>query len=313
MTEKQKKTLLSVALFAQIHYLYDAFTEKMHTNPITRLHPTAFVLLIDQSGSMKERIVYAGAEMTKSRAVTFIVSSFIDELLYRARREGGTRDYYDIAAVGYSGDGVCSLVSPSGEFTTPSRLAASNVRREKVSRERMLPSGRSVVAVTEHNIRIPEKAVGITPMCGALDNAHSLVEWWCRQKRNRNSYPPTVINITDGEASDGNGEKVRAAAALIRSTGTSDGNTVLMNIHLARRGEDAVPVLFPSSAGELPGVRYARLLWDISSEMPACCNDMIEGFCAGTASPPFRAVGWGSHMNSVAAMMNIGSVNSVML
>ncbi len=284
----------------------------MYTNPITRLHPTAFILLLDQSGSMKERIVYAGTEMTKSRAVSLIASSFIEELLYRARREGGTRDYYDIAVVGYSGDGVSPLVSSEWEFTTPSCLAATAVRTEKVSRERILPSGRSVVAVTEHNIWIPEKAAGITPMCGALGKALSLVEWWCRQKRGRNSYPPTVINITDGEASDGTDDDVRAIGARIRATGTSDGKTLLMNIHLARAGEGALPVLFPSSPQELPDVRYARLLWDISSEMPNCCNDMIEGFRQG-AAPPFRAVGWGSPMNSVAAMMNIGSVNSVML
>ena len=285
----------------------------MYTNPITRLHPTAFILLIDQSGSMKERIVYAGTEMTKSRAVTLIASSFIDELLYRARREGGVRDYYDIAVLGYSGDGVSSLVSSEGEFTTPSRLAASAVRTEKISRERILPSGRSVVAVTEQNIRIPEKAAGITPMCGALGKALSLVEWWCRQKRGRESYPPMVINITDGEASDCKGDDVRTLAARIRATGTSDGATILMNIHLARGGDGAGPVLFPSSTYELPDVRYARLLWEISSDMPTCCNDMIEGFREGASSPPFRAVGWGSPMNSVAAMMNIGSVNSVML
>ena len=146
----------------------------MYTNPITRLHPTAFVVLIDRSGSMKERIVFAGAEMPKSRAVALVANSFLDELLNRARRDGGTRDYYDIAVIGYSGDGVSSLVSPYGEFTSPSRLMASGTRREKISRERVLPSGHSVVAVSEHNVWIDEKAAGVTPMCGAL---RELVLW----------------------------------------------------------------------------------------------------------------------------------------
>ena len=287
----------------------------MYTNPITRLHPTAFIILIDQSGSMKERIVFAGAEMPKSRAVTFVANTFIDELLHRARREGGTRDYYDIAVVGYSGDGVHSLISPTGEFTTPSRLAATGVKREKISRERLLPSGRSVVAVTGHNAWIREKAAGITPMCGALGEGLSLAAWWCRQKRNRDSYPPTVVNITDGEASDGSGDQVREIAEKIRRTGTSDGATILMNIHLARGGDGSSPVLFPSSPDQLPDHRYARLLWDISSEMPASYNDTIAGFRqrAEGAGPPFRAVGWGTHMSEVAAMMNIGSINSMML
>jgi hypothetical protein len=284
----------------------------MYSAPITRLHPTAFILLVDRSGSMRERVVFSGAEMTKARAVTLVANSFIDELLYRARREEGTRDYYDMAVIGYSGDGVRSLVSPDGEFTSPSRLAALPVPREMISRERVLPSGRSVVAVTRHNVWFREKAAGVTPMCEALGEALSLVEWWCRQKRNRVGYPPTVINITDGEASDGDAGAVRAVAERIRRTGTADGRTILMNLHLARKDDPHSPVLFPSSPSELPDHRYARLLWDMSSDMPDNYHDTIASMRPG-AVPPFRALGWGSHIGEVAAMMNIGSVNSVML
>lgn len=297
----------------------------MYSNPITRLHPTAFIVLIDRSGSMKEKIVFAGAEMSRSRAVTMVANSFIDELLYRARREGGTRDYYDIAVLGYSGDGVDSLVSLPGEFTTPSRLASSRVRRERFSYERTLPSGRSVMTVTERNMWIREKAAGVTPMCGALREALLLVEGWCRRRANAASYPPTVINITDGEASDGSSDDVRAIAERIRHTGTSDGNTIFINIHLARNSDGDIggagdahgssggaPVLFPSSPTELPAHRYARLLYDISSEMPEPYHDVVASMRPGAVAP-FRGVAYNSHIGDLAAMMNIGSVNSVIL
>ncbi len=284
----------------------------MYSASITRLHPTAFILLVDQSGSMAERIVFGGVNTTKARAVSLVAASFIDELLYRVRREGGPRDYYDIAALGYSGDGVRSLLSPAGEFTTPSRLGASEVRRERISRERLLPSGRSVMAVTEQNVWFEERATGSTPMCAALREGLSLAARWCSHKRNRASYPPSVINITDGEASDGGADDVRSIAEAIRATGTDDGHTILMNIHLARSGEETLPVLFPSSPDELPAHRYARLLWDISSEMPESYDDVICSLRQG-AAPTFRAVGWGCHIGGVAAMMNIGSVNTVML
>jgi hypothetical protein len=265
---------------------------------------------------MKEKIVFTGIEMTKAHAVTLVANSFIDELLHRARREGGVRDYYEIAVLGYSGDGVDSLVSPYGEFTQPSRLAARRVHRERTTRERLLPSGRSVVAVTEHNVWIHEKAAGITPMCGAMRDALALVERWCRQKQNAASYPPTVINITDGEASDGNADTIRAIAERIRRTGTRDGNTLLINIHLARRSgdgaENSKPILFPSSPEELPDSRYARLLYDISSDMPDNYHDIIAAQRIG-AAPPFRAVAFNSLIGDVAAMINIGSINSVML
>ncbi|MDR2891377.1 MAG: VWA domain-containing protein [Alistipes sp.] len=283
----------------------------MYNAPITRLHPTAFVVLIDRSCSMRERIAWGGAEMTKARAVTLVANTFIDELVFRARREGGTLDYYDIAMLGYSGDGINYLVSPYGEFTTPSRLVASGVRREKIARERVLPSGRSVVAVTEQNMWIREKAAGVTPMCAALREGASLVEWWCRRRKNANSYPPTVINITDGEASDGSDDEIRAIAERIRRAGTKNGAALLINIHLARGG-DGTPVIFPSRLDELPDHRYSRLLWDMSSEMPESYHDAILSARPGAAAP-FRAMAWGSHIGQLAAMMNIGSVNSIML
>lgn len=282
----------------------------MYSVPITRLHPTAFIVLIDQSGSMREKIVFGGSEMSKARAVALVTNSFIDELIYRARREGGIRDYYDIAVMGYSGDGVRSLISPDGEFSSPSKLAATRVRREIISRERLLPSGRSVLAVTEHNMWIAEKASGKTPMCEALAKVLTLVGGWCGQKRNSQSYPPTVINITDGESSDCDPVLVADTARKIRQTGTEDGNTILMNIHLSPAGDDRA-MLFPSSIGELPDRRYARMLWEMSSEMPAVCHDTIRAMRPG-ADAPFRAMGWGCHIGGLAAMMNIGSVNSMM-
>jgi hypothetical protein len=283
----------------------------MYSAPITKTHPTAFAVLIDQSGSMSERITFAGSEMSKAGAVALVANLFIDELLYRARREGGTRDYYDVAVLGYGGGGVRSLVSPEGEFTTPSRMAAAGARREKISRERLLPSGRSVVAVTEHNVWIEERADGETPMGQALGRGLALIEGWCRHNRNTENYPPTMINITDGETSDCDAGTVARIAARIRRSGTLDGNTLFMNIH-PDMGIGDGPVLFPSSEEELPDHRYARLLWEISSEMPAAYHDMIRAL-RPDSNPPFRAMGWNSHIAGVAAMMNIGSVNSVMI
>jgi hypothetical protein len=282
-----------------------------HSHPITRLNPTAFIVLIDLSGSMTEKIIFGGIEMTKARAVTHATSSFIDELLFRARRESGTYDYYDIAVLGYSGDGVESLISPPGEFTSPSVLAASGARREKIVRERKMPMGRSAMTVNIQNVWIDEKASGSTPMCQALNEGLSLVEAWCKRRKNSESYPPTVINITDGEASDCNTDNVRAIASRIRATGTSDGNTLLINIHLASGG-DGRPVMFPSSPDELPDHRYARMLWDISSEMPESYHDVIT-FMRPDATAPFRGVAWCSQIGELITMMNIGSVNSLMI
>jgi hypothetical protein len=283
----------------------------MYTAPITRLHPAAFVVLIDRSGSMSEAITFMGQAMPKSQAVAIVANSFIDELVYRAHRSGEIYDYYDVAVLGYSGDGVESLLAPKGQFTRPSRLVLTDVRREKLSQERLLPNGRAVVAVIEQNMWIEPKATGATPMRAALNESLELLEKWCKAKNNRESYPPTVLNITDGEASDGSEDDIREIATRIRAVGTADGNTLLINIHLGRM-EKGVSVAFPTSPDQLSAHRYARLLWDISSEMPPAYHRFVAQMRGGEGGIP-RGIGFNCPLADVIAMMNIGSINSIML
>lgn len=304
----------------------------MYGSPITCKTPTAFVVLLDQSGSMNERIVFGGHEMAKSKAVSLVASSFLDELVHRARRENGVRDYYEMAVLGYGGAGVRSLISPPGGFTTPSKLIAGPVERVRTSRERLLPTGRSAIAVTEQNLWVAERAEGATLMCAAMEEALKLVSDWCRRPKNANSYPPTIINITDGDASDGSADEIRDLAGRIRATGTADGPTLFINVHLVPTETGAVrrggatgssggagqsaspmgvagdeygkfaPVLFPASPEELPDHRYAQLLWEISSDLPD-----------GYGFPGARGVAFNAGIAELAAAMNIGSVNLVTL
>jgi hypothetical protein len=168
-----------------------------------------------------------------------------------------------------------------------------------------------VVTVTEQNMWIEPEAAGATPMRAAMGEALALLEKWCRRKSNRASYPPTVLNITDGEASDGSEDDIREIARQIRATGTADGNTLLINIHLGRC-EEGVSVAFPTSPDQLPPHRYARLLWDISSEMPAPYHDFVADMRGEAGGSP-RGMSFNCPLSDVVAMMNIGSVNSLIL
>ena len=79
----------------------------MYTQEITRTHRTAFVIAIDQSSSMQESVVVNSRRMTKAEAVAAITNRLIDELVMRARRDDGIRNYYDIAVIGYGNEKVC--------------------------------------------------------------------------------------------------------------------------------------------------------------------------------------------------------------
>jgi hypothetical protein len=262
--------------------------------------------MIDRSGSMSEMIRFGAEMMPKSEAVAFVANTFIDELLHRARREHGVCDYYDMAVLGYSGDGVEWLIGDKEAFTTPSRLAAQNVRRQKVVRERVLPSGKTTLAATEHNMWIEPKAVGVTPMHEALRKALVLIEKWCRHRNNATSYPPTIINITDGEASDASSKQLSELASRIRATGTLDGKTLLINIHLSHASDDESSVIFPCSRSELPARRYASLLYEMSSVMPERYEEVIAAL-RSEGKPPFKGMSYNSPVNDLIAMMNINS------
>lgn len=281
----------------------------MYQNSITRTHRTAFVIMIDQSGSMQESVLFGAERMTKAEGVALAANTFIDEIISRSRRDGGIYDYYDIAAIGYSGDGVYSLLDGERSFTQPSRLAAREVRKTSRMVVNTLPDGREIMTVCQHNAWIQPRSVGGTPMYEAFSKVLGMVSAWCRKTSNADSYPPTVINITDGEGSDADGEKIREITARIKTVKTSDGNVLLFNMHLCGEHDSVAPsVLFPCDSSELPDRRYARLLYDISSQMPEAYNPLIAEIRGG-GRPPYKGMSYNCSLSNIADVLNIGSVS----
>ena len=279
-----------------------------YTQSITRRHRTAFVLAIDQSGSMVEELEFRGRRLSKAAAVAEVTNSLLSELLLRATREGEVRDYYDIAVVGYSGAGVHSLLSADETFVPITALegAARNIRRSSV--ERRLPDGQP--AFNEVTVRewIAPAASGQTPMYEALLYVHDLVEAWCRHEEHRESFPPSVFNITDGEASDSDEEELSQIAGRIRSLGTDDGQALLVNIHLAS-GNAAQGRIFLTEEEAAYNNRYARLLYDLSSPMPPLFEEAIRSLRGDNALPPFRGMCYNASITELLSILNVGSIS----
>ena len=280
----------------------------MYEARISRSHPAAFIILIDQSGSMQEPTSFLGRKMAKAEAVALTVNMLISELLSRSRREDGYRDYFDIAVLGYHGNSVTSLWSdPNNVFMKPGELVGAELERVPVQVERRLPSGKTVVSVVNQKIWVRPFADDRTPMFRALTECHRLCEQWCSRKAHRRSYPPTIFNITDGESSDGDDRQLEQIAASIRQLGTEDGNALLINIHISS-DMSMRPVLFAASESELPDQRYARLLYRMSSQMPSVYDESIV-LLKGTGEGPFRGISYNAGMTDLVGMMSIGTVS----
>ena len=244
-------------------------------------------------------------KMSKAEAVAYTANILITELIDRSRRKDGVRNYYDIAVVGYSDDEVRMLLSEDG-FVSVKSLAERIPEAVTISFEESMPD--KTTALVKHHIHpwIEPKAEGNTPMYEALLRIREMVEEWCEQEQNRQSFPPIVFNITDGEASDCDDNELRYAADMLRRTGTEDGQTLLINIHLST--DLSLPsMIFPMAEELLSANRYARLLAECSSLMPESFNAEIGELKISASTPPYRAMGYNASVIELLSIINIGS------
>lgn len=282
---------------------------KNFVREITRRHRTAFLFAIDRSLSMRGVVEMAdGRTITKAECVACAVNNAVTELVLRATRDDGIRDYYDIAVLGYDECGVVPLIDPRRAFIPVGELEAYRPAPVRRLVERCDGEGRRVLGEEWTTMWIEPAASGSTPMYEALREVRNLLKGWCSDPRNSESFPPVVINITDGEASDCHPVELRAIAGEIKSLGTSEGRVLLMNIHITS-GRDTRPMLFPSAAQTRPAERYAQLLAECSSELPPQLEPIVRATVGDGADAEGRrlAMGYDASPEALITLLNIGS------
>lgn len=243
-------------------------------------------------------------KMSKAQALTIISSALITELIDRCRRTDGLRNYYDIAIVGYGDDKVEMLLGDEG-FVAIDALARRTtipltLQYELQQEEQVKVIEQTIPAWFE------DKAEGNTPMYEALLRVKELVEEWCGREQNRESFPPIVINISDGEISDGSYGEMMDITSLIRRQATNHGNTLLLNIHL-ESNSDLHSLIFPTEQELIGATTAMQMMAEASSSMPEIFNAEIIKLKGGGAKPPFKAMGYNANILEVISIMNIGS------
>ena len=247
--------------------------------------------------------------MTKADAVASITNGMLFELIERARRSDGVRDYYDIAVLGYSGDDeVYSLLPGSREAISVTELAAGEPPLKTEIVEYRLPDGSNALREISTPAWVEPEAVGQTPMCEALRRVRDIAAKWCADPVHAESFPPIVFNITDGEATDCDDEELCAVAEQIKSLRTADGNVLLVNIHIAA-GDTPRTVFFPSTEEAGYPNRYAAVLYECSSLMPEVFDEAIREAKGPGATPPFRGMSYNASAEQLITMLNIGSIS----
>lgn len=232
-----------------------------YTAEINRTNPSCFLFLVDQSASMGSP--FGGAsEKKKCEGLADALNRLLQNLLIKCAKAEGIRDYFHVGVVGYGSEAALALSGPlAGQpLVTMSDLAAHPLRVEQRTRRVLDASGAMMDQGFKFPVWVEPVAQGKTAMCRALTLAHEYVSGFVG--RFPHSFPPVVINISDGRATDGDPEE---PAAALRELTTSDGNVLLFNIHVSSSA--AEPVEFPGKESVLAHP-YARLLFRLSSPLP---------------------------------------------
>lgn len=231
-----------------------------YTAEISRKQPTAFVFLIDQSGSMDEKMASGQA---KAEFVADVLNKTIYQLIIRSTKADGVRDYFDLGVVAYGGKGIDSGFG--GALAHSMIHPLSSVERSPLridTRAKKVSDGAG--GLVEQNVKFPvwfdPRSSGGTPMCEALKKVAGLLVDWCNA--HERSYPPTVIHVTDGASTDGDPESI---AHHVQQIATVDGQCLLFNLHIDT-GE-GTGIIFPSSESVLPDAN-SKMLFRCSSPFP---------------------------------------------
>ncbi|MCG8918135.1 VWA domain-containing protein [Actinokineospora sp. PR83] len=270
----------------------------MYTAEINRRRPACLLLLVDQSFSMSEQW---GTGPSKADALALSVNRLLGNAVIQCSKgDNRVLDYFEIGVIGYGGEVQFALHgTDAGRPLLPISQVADNPRRiDEVMRKEADGAGGIIQVPMAVPVWVDATANGPTPMVGALGLAEQVLSGWCSQ--HANSFPPIVINLTDGVSTDGD---PRPVAERVRSVRTDDGPALMFNVHLSSSsfGE----VLLPNSAGALPD-DYASLLFEMSSELPVQMAEAAAGL-GYAVQPGARGFLYNAQATSVIEFLDIGT------
>ncbi len=243
--------------------------------------------------------------VTLAQGAARAINGILLELCLRAQKgQGISYHYFDIGMFGYGlrpvqgGEGVESAFGGalSGRALVPIPEIRDNpiAVREVASADLGAPPARAPLWV--------EPMQGYrTPMCEAIAVAGQHVFEWAQG--HQESFPPIVINITDGFVTDEpfDGASLKDWAQRLTTIATMDGTTLLFNIFLS---PDPGSVMLPATDAGLPSPGPA--LFQISSQMPAPIvrNAQASGI---TPDPGARGFAFNADSNMLVRFLEIGT------
>ncbi|HEX7556798.1 MAG TPA: hypothetical protein VF338_09255, partial [Leptolinea sp.] len=165
---------------------------------ISRTNPTCFLFLVDHSTSMNEPVMGTAGNPKKSEFVAEALNRVLQSLVVSASKDLDIRQYYQVGIIGYGSEiqSILPGVDYESHLAWIDEVYQHPLRIE--DRQRKEPDGAG--GFIELNVKFPvwvePYARGHTPMRQVFEEASRILSQWVQDFPD--SYPPTVINLTDG-------------------------------------------------------------------------------------------------------------------
>lgn len=257
--------------------------------PIGTSNPACIVILVDQSWSMSEDY----GTGTKAEVAALAVNHILEELVLACRAGDKIRDRCHVSVIGYGERVECVVDGMISE------VSSSLVEVKKLNKSIPDGAGGLVEVEVELPIWVQPKANNGTPMHEAFERAAEIIQHWCDDKSD--GFPPIVINITDGAATQP--VLTADAARKVMDIHTTDGKVLVFNIHIANNKYE---VIFPHSTTQLVGDNVAEFLFNISSILPEPLREAATEHGL-PAEPDTRCYGYNAGEATMIRILNFGS------
>jgi hypothetical protein len=232
---------------------------------ISRTNPSCFLFVVDQSGSMVKPFGGQRGKI-KAQGVADAINRLLQNLVLKCAKSDGIRDYFHVGVIGYGVQvGSAFAGKLAGRSLVPiSELANNPLRIEQRTQKVDDGAGGVIDKKLKFPIWFEPTGEGKTPMCGAFTLVKKIIDEFLGKYPA--CYPPVVINITDGMATDGVPEPV---ATALRNAASQDGNVLLFNAHLSSRDirRSSFPTRRIACRTSTPGC---------SSACRACCRSRFR-------------------------------------
>lgn len=238
---------------------------------------------------------------SKAEALAFNVNRLLaNAVIQCSKGDNRVLDYFEVGVLGYGAEVQFALPgTDTNRPLLPISVVGDNPRRlDEVIRTEPDGAGGNIQVPMLSPVWVDPVTDGTTPMVEALTVAEQALSTWCAQ--HPTSFPPIVINLTDGASTDGD---PRVLAEKVRSLRTNDGPALMFNVHLSHTAFDEA--LLPSSPEGLPD-DYAMLLFSMSSELPAQMAEAAASL-GYQVRPGARGFLYNAQAASVVEFLDIGT------